>query len=88
MMENTQELWALIGSYALTGAIISSIIQATKNWLSSRNQKVVWTILISMTGGIVIYYFNLLPGHIILVLAGIFASAETFYTLIFKTTEK
>lgn len=83
-----QTLWATIGAYALTGAIISSLIQWTKAWINSRSGKILWTALISLILGAGVYYAQLIPGSVLIVVAGIFSAANTVYALFFKGTEK
>jgi len=83
-----QQLWAQVGSYALVGAIVSSIIQFTKGWIGSRSGKVMWSFLISIGIGMGIYFARLLPGEMVTVVAGIIAASNTVYALFFKGTEK
>ena len=82
------QLWATIGAYALTGAIISAVIQATKSWIDSRGARVVWSLAISFFLGSIAYAAQFIPGSWITVIAGIFASANTVYVLFFKGNEK
>ncbi|MCP6719751.1 MAG: hypothetical protein KJI72_00275 [Patescibacteria group bacterium] len=84
---NIQELWSVIGAYALTGVIVTTLIQVTKEWISSRRGKVFWAIIISLAAGVGIYFLNLLPGSWLVMLAGIYGSANTFYLLFFKSKE-
>lgn len=78
-----QILWSQIGAYALTGAIISAIIQWSKGWIQSHNGKVWWTILISIILGAGVYAAQLVPGQILTVIAGVFAAANTVFALFF-----
>ncbi len=87
-MENIQELWSLIGSYALTGAILTSFVQVTKSWIKSRGGKVFYTFLIAIGVGSAVYLVGLLPGELVTTIAGVWTSANTVYLLFLKPNER
>ena len=73
-----------LGQYALAGAILGGIIQYSKVWLETKTQKVLWAAALSIFAGGLLYAFNFLPGDWLLVIAGVFAAANTVYAVVFK----
>jgi hypothetical protein len=79
--ENLQQLWSIIGAYALTGAVITAVIQTTKGWIKTKRQKQFWAFLISIALGAGVYFLQLIPGPWLMVLAGVWGSANTVFLL-------
>jgi hypothetical protein len=73
-----------ISKYALAGVILSAIIEYTHHWLDTVKQKVFYSIVIALAGGIVVYGLRFIPGNIIQVIAGVFAAASAVYSVIFN----
>ena len=83
-MENIQDVIATLGGMALTGAVVSVIVQYTKNWLASRGHKVLWVILLSVILGTGAYFSHLIPTGWIQVVFGVWASANSAYLVVYK----
>jgi hypothetical protein len=80
----TTEILTALGGYAITGAVVSTIVQYTKDWLASRPVKMIYTFGISIIGGIVLYSINFVSANYIAAILGVWASANTVYLVIYK----
>lgn len=73
-----------IGSFAITGVLVSAIVQFTKDFMDKSGHKVLYTIGISILGGVILYFLNFVPANIIEIVIGVWASANTFYLAVIK----
>jgi hypothetical protein len=78
------DILSQLGTYALFGAVASYLVQITKSWLETKDEKIIWTAIVCIAISIVIYLANWIPESIIEISVGIFATAETIYALYFK----
>jgi len=76
------------GAYALFGTIASYLVQKTKVWLETKNEKILWTGIICMAVGILVYLCGFIPESIAEIFAGIFVTANTVYALYFNDKAK
>jgi hypothetical protein len=86
--ENLQQLWSIVGAYALTGAVITALVQTTKNWISTKKGKQFWAFLISIVVGAAVYFAQLLPGSWLMIMAGVWGAANTVFLLFLDSPKK
>lgn len=86
-MEQLTQFGSAIAPFAITGAIVSIIVQYTKSFFEKRGNKLLWAIGVSVVGGIVLQFANLIPTNWLTTIAAVFASANTVYLLVIQWTE-
>ena len=72
----------LLGGFAITGALVSIVTQFTKKYILSSNLRMVYVIALSVVGGLVVYFFHLIPTNIVNSIIGVWAAANTVYVAI------
>jgi len=75
---------ATIGGFALTGALVSALVQYTKGFIAKKGNRTLYVIGISVIGGLVAYFFHLVPTDIVETVLGVWASANTVYIAVAK----
>lgn len=78
------ELITSLAPLAITGAIVSIIIQATKNVLSKSGHKVLLTIGVSIVCGTILQFTPFVPTPWIETIVAVFAAANTVYLAVIK----
>ena len=78
------EALKLFSEFAISGVIVSTIIQYTKGWLGTKTNRVIWSLLISFVIGILIYGLNFVPVSWWQMIVGVFAAANTVYAVFFN----
>jgi hypothetical protein len=74
----------LISSFALTGLVVSTFAEFTKDFLDKQGHKTLYVIALSIIGGLGIYYAHLVPTNIVETLVGVWAAANTVYVALIK----
>ncbi len=77
------ETLTLLGQYALSGLVLSSIIQLTKKWIQSKPGRIWWAVLLSVIGGVLVYGLQFIPGNYLEIIVGLWASANSVYLVLF-----
>ena len=72
----------LIVSFALTGAVVSAVVEYTKGFLAKATHRTVYVVGVSVLGGLVVYFFHLVPTNIVETLVGVWAAANTVYVAV------
>lgn len=70
---------SVILSFALTGFIVSLFGEYTKQFLAKSAHRTLYFLGLSIVGGLVVYYWNLIPTDIVTTLIGIYAACNTAY---------
>lgn len=81
------QFWAQVAPFAITGAIVSLIIQATKAAFSKSAHKTLWAIIISIIAGIIVQFAGLVPTAWLTTIAGVLAAANTWYLVVLQWFE-
>lgn len=68
-----------ITPYAVTGALVSMVVQVVKQYLDKSSHKFLLVIFASLIGGIAFHFIGLIPQSWLIGAAGIWASANTIY---------
>lgn len=78
------QLLITIGSYALTGFIVSAIAQLAKQKITNKVFKLLFVVGLSIVGGGLAYLANFIPGNVAEVIIGVFAAANSIYLVVVK----
>jgi hypothetical protein len=81
------QTWAVIGPYAITGAVVSLIVQFTKSFFAKSAHKLLWAIVISILGGVVLQFVYLIPTNWFGTIVAVLASANTVYLVVIQWFE-
>ena len=73
--------------FAITGAIVSAIIQATKVLFKKSGNKLLLAIGVSIVGGIILQFTSLVPSEWYTTVIAVFAAANTIYVSVVKLLE-
>ena len=87
-MNELSQFFSTIAPYAITGAIVSTIVQVTKNFFSKSHYKLLLAIGVSIIGGIILQFVYLLPTNWLTTVAEVFGAANTVYLVIIQWFEK
>ena len=66
-------------SFALTGAVVSAIVEFTKGFLNTQQKRTAYVVGMSVLGGLGVYFFHLIPTDVVTTIFGIWAAANTVY---------
>ena len=66
-------------SFALTGAVVSGLVEYTKGFLAKAGHRTLYVIGISIVGGLGVYFFHLVPTNWVEACLGVWAAANTVY---------
>ncbi len=86
-MTELSTFWGAIAPYAVTGAIVSLIVQATKDAFAKSIHKTLWAIVISIACGIIVQFAGLGPTNWLTTIAAILAAANTWYLVVLQWFE-
>lgn len=81
------QFWAQVAPFAITGAIVSLIIQATKQAFGKSAHKTLWAIVISIVAGVIVQFAGLVPTAWLTTIAGVLAAANTWYLVVLQWFE-
>lgn len=70
-----------LGSFAIVGVLGSLVIEYTKNIFTTATQgkRITYMLVISLVGGLVVYFFHLIPANFVTDFVGIVAAVNTAY---------
>lgn len=71
----------LLSSYAIVGLVLSLIVEYTKNIFTEATaaQRTMYMLGISVVGGLIVYFWHLIPGNYITDAIGVIAAVNTAY---------
>lgn len=75
---------ATLGSFAVVGVIVSLIGEYTKNFVTkaSTAQRTIYLLALSIVGGLVVYFWHLVPSAWITDVVGVIAAVNTAYVFL------
>ena len=76
------ELFSTVAPLAITGALVSALVQYTKDFLSKSTHKFIYVIVASVLLGVVLKFANLIPTNWATTIIGVWASANSVYLAI------
>ena len=86
-MNTLNQFWTAIAPFAITGGIVSLIVQYTKAAFEKSAHKTLWAIGIAIVAGIVVQFAGLVPTNWLTTIAAIVAAANTWYLLVLQWLE-
>jgi len=75
---------SVITSFALTGVVVSAVVEFTKGFLAKSSHRTLYVVGLSVVAGLGVYFFHLVPTNIVETLVGVWAAANTVYVAVAK----
>jgi hypothetical protein len=75
---------AILGSFAVVGVVVSIVIEYTKNLFAAATatQRTLYMLGISVIGGVIVYFFHLIPTTIVNDVIGVIAAVNSAYVFL------
>lgn len=86
-MSEISQFAAAVAPYAITGAIVSLLVQWLKPIFDKSGHKLLLAILGSILGGVALQFVGLVPTEWFTTIVSVFASANTVYLLVIQWFE-
>lgn len=86
-MNTLASFWAVIAPYAITGGIVSLIVQATKSAFEKSGHKALLAIGVSVVAGVIVQFIGFVPTNWLTTIAAVLAAANTWYLLVLQWIE-
>lgn len=74
----------LLSQFAIVGVLVSLVIEYTKNFLTKATPgaRTAYMIILSLIGGLIIYFWNLVPVNFVTAAVGVIAAVNTAYVFL------
>lgn len=73
-----------LGSFAVVGVVVSAVIEYTKGFFTKATQgeRMAYMIGLSIVGGLVVYFWHMVPTDYVTTAVGVIAAVNTAYTFL------
>ncbi len=75
---------SLLGSFAIVGVVVSAAIEYTKNLFTAATpaKRTLYMLGLSVIGGVIVYFFHLIPANVITDIVGVIAAVNSAYVFL------
>jgi hypothetical protein len=75
---------SVLGSFAVVGVVVSAVIEYTKNLFTAATagKRTVYMLVLSVLGGLVVYFFHLIPANVVSDVVGVIAAVNSAYVFL------
>ena len=74
----------LLSQFAVVGVVVSIVVEYTKGIFTkaTQGQRIGYMLLLSVVGGLIVYFFHLIPENYVTTAVGVIAAVNTAYTVL------
>lgn len=75
-----------VASFAITGVVVGLLVEYTKKFFTDKTpaQRTIYTLALSVVGGLVVFFWHLIPQNIVVDIVGVVGAVNTAYLVFIK----